>query len=123
MIRAAWHRILGLTYGEFMWMLVGVMLLVYELWAVATRGGDVLTRALRANAPRWTAVPVGLGILMGHLTGPRWSPPPLVWIVPFTVLAIALCRDLLVGTRVAYYVVTALFLAGYVLGNLWAGRP
>lgn len=118
-----WRRVLGLTYGELTWIAAGLYLLAYELWAVATRGGDVLTRALRANAPRWTLWPIGIGILMGHLFGPRWAAPagaPWVFVV---VLAAALARDLLVRTPVPAVAVPWLFLAAVALGAAtWPGR-
>jgi hypothetical protein len=118
-----WPKILGLTPGELTWFVVGVALLAYELWAVATRGGDVLTRAMRANTPRWTAIPVGLGGLMGHLTGPKLALPPYAWVLPFLLLAAALTRDALVGGRIPENLVTYLFLIGYATGVFWVGSP
>lgn len=120
---AAWRRVLGLTYGELAWLAIGSAALAYELWAVATRGGDVLTRAMRANTPRWTAIPVGLGILMGHLTGPRWGVWPYGWTLPFAVLLATAARDFLDGGRVTESFATFLFVLGYALGTLWEGRP
>ncbi len=118
-----WRRVLGLTYGELTWLAVGLALLAYELWAVWTEGGDVLTRAMRANTPRWTAVPVGLGGLMGHLTGPKWGMWEYAWTLPFALLGASLARDLLVGGRVPETFVPLLFVVGYVLGTFWVGSP
>jgi len=120
------HRIIGLTLGEFTWLLTGVLLLAYELWAVAFREGDVLTRAYRANCPRWMLWPVGVGVLMGHLHGPtwggiigRWSP------ILFILVGVAvLARDLFIGDRYPAAWVPVLFAAGVVLGAVsWVGRP
>lgn len=120
-----WDRFLGMTPGEWTWLLAGVALLAYELYAAAIPddGVDVLTRAMRNGLPRWTAVAVGLGVLMGHLTGYRWSAPPYVWAVPFLAIATALGRDVFIGGHVAAWMVSALFLAGYALGWLWVGSP
>jgi hypothetical protein len=119
------NRILGLTYGEFTWLACGVVLLVYELWAVATRDGDVLTRAWRANAMRWIVLPVGLGILSGHLNGPslpyfaRWSPAIFA-----AVLAAALTYGIFIRTPLPDVYRMPLFLFGFVVGVLtWSGRP
>lgn len=117
------HRIFNLTYGEFTWLTVGLLLLAYELWAVITRGGDVLTRAMRANTPRWTAIPVGLGGLMGHLTGPKWDFWSYAWVLPFVVLGVALARDAFVGGEIPAHFVPLLFLVGYVVGIFWVGSP
>ena len=117
-----WKRILGLTYGECVWLLAGVVLLAYELWAVFTRGGDVLTRAMRANEPRWLAIPFGLGGLMGHLTGPRWPAFPYAWAIPFAILFALLVRDAL-GGAVSADLRTPLFLVGYIAGVFWVGAP
>lgn len=117
------NRIFGLTYGEAAWILVGALALGYELWAVATRDGDVLTRAMRANLPRWTSVVVGLGVLMGHLTGNTWPAPRGIWAVPFVALALALARDAFIGGHVPVAALMPLFFVGYGLGTLWVGRP
>jgi hypothetical protein len=118
------NRILGLTYGEFTWLAVGLVLLVYELWAVFTRDGDVLTRAWRAHAMRWIVLPVGSGILMGHLNGPslpyfaKWSP---------AIFALTLAAALafgLAGRSMPEAYRAPLFALGFVVGVLtWSGRP
>ena len=117
------HRIFGLTYGEATWLAIGVVALAYELWAVATRDGDVLTRAMRANLPRWSSIVVGLGVLFGHLTGNTWPAPRGIWAAPFAVLALALARDAFIGGRIPVAAVMPLFFLGYGLGCLWVGRP
>jgi hypothetical protein len=118
-------RILGLTYGEATWLVAGVFLLAYELWAVATRDGDVLTRAWRANALRWIVLPIGSGILMGHLNGPsvpyfaRWSPALFAVLV-----AAALGYGIWIRTPVPDAYRPALFGLGFVVGVIcWSGRP
>jgi hypothetical protein len=123
-----WSRILGLTPGEFSWLVCGVALLAYELVAAANGrdGLDVLTRAWRANALRWTIWPVSLGILAGHLNGPvfagfagRYS--PLLFIA---VMAGALARDLFIRTPLPVEARLPLFLVGLVVGVVsWVGRP
>lgn len=118
-----WPRILGLTPGELTWLVVAVALLSYELWAVATRGGDVLTRAMRANLTRWTAIPVGWGILTAHLFGPVWAAFPYAWVIPFAVLGGFVARDVLIGGRVDVIAMMPLALLGLVLGVFWVGRP
>lgn len=119
-----WRKIIGLTPGELAWLVIGLGALAYELWAVATRGGDVLTRALRANETQWSAIPVGLGLLMGHLTGPRWTSWPYAWTLPFVVFGASLVRDFAThNERIPENFITLLFLAGYLLGILWEGRP
>lgn len=118
-----WPRILGLTPGELTWLAVGVALLAYELWAVATRGGDVLTRAMRAGIPRWTAIPVGWGILTSHLFGPVWDPFPYAWVLPFAVLGGFVARDAFIGGRVDPVAMLPLALLGLAVGVFWVGRP
>lgn len=133
MIQRAWNRILGLTPGEFTWLAVGILLLAYELWAVAYRGGhDVLTRAYRANVPRWWTWPVMTGILMGHLHGKvwpgfignKWSPALFIVLMVCTV-----ARDLFIRTPMADNLLdgwgpVALFQLGFVVGVIsWVGRP
>lgn len=119
------NRILGLTYGEFTWLAVGFVLLAYELWAVFTRDGDVLTRAWRAHAMRWIVLPVGSGILMGHLNGPslpyfaRWSPAIFA-----VTTAAALAYGIWVRTPLPESYRAPLFALGFVVGVLsWSGRP
>jgi hypothetical protein len=124
------HRILGLTRGEATWLIIGIAALAYEMWAVATREGDVLTRAYRANCPRWAFWPVGIGVLMGHLHGPaipgigsgaggRWSLAALI-VVGVGILA----RDLFLRTRYPAEWVLPLFVLGVILGaSIWVGRP
>jgi hypothetical protein len=120
-----WSRILGLTPGELSWLVCGVALLAYELVAAANGrdGLDVLTRAMRANMPRWTAVPAGLGVLMGHLTGPVWPAFRFAWAIPFVALGCCLARDLLIRGRVPDEAVLPIFVGFYLLGILWVGRP
>lgn len=118
-----WPRLLGMTPGEWCWLSVGVVLLAYELWAVATRGGDVLTRAMRNGLPRWTAVAFGWGVLTGHLFGPVWPAFRFAWVIPFAVLGLLLARDVFVGGRVPADAVLALLIAGVIAGTLWVGRP
>jgi hypothetical protein len=112
-----------MTPGEWTWLLAGFSLLSYELWAVFTRNGDVLTRAMRNGLPRWTAVALGLGLLMGHLTGPKWPAWPYAWVIPFALLALALARDTFLGGRVDAGLIPILFLAGYAVGTFWVGAP
>jgi hypothetical protein len=121
----AWKRIVGLTYGEFTWLAAGIALLAYELWAVFTQDGDVLTRAWRANSLRWIAVPLGSGILMGHLNGPalpyfsRWAPALFV-----VALVAAIAYGLFVRAPVPEGTRFPLFLLGLAVGILsWSGRP
>lgn len=124
------NRILGLTYGEFTWLAAGLALLIYEVWAVITRDGDVLTRAYRAHTSRWMFLPLGFGVLAGHLHGPtirnvgagllgHWSPAILI------VLGVAvLARDFLIGSRFPVVWVFPLFVLGVALGvTQWIGRP
>jgi len=118
-----WPRILGLTPGELTWLVAGILLLGYELWAIATRDGDVLTRAMRANLPRWSVIVIGLGVLFGHLTGNTWPAPRGIWAAPFVVLAVALGRDAFIGGQIPQSAVMPLFFLGYGLGTLWVGRP
>ncbi len=120
-----WDRFLGLTPGEWTWLLAGVALLSYELYAAAIPddGVDVLTRAMRNGLPRWTAITVGMAVLMGHLTGHRWSAPPYIWVVPFVALAAALARDIFIGGHVAAWVTPVLFVGSYFLGWLLVGTP
>jgi hypothetical protein len=123
-----WSRIWGLTPGEFSWLVVGVALLAYEIVAAANGrdGLDVLTRAMRANAPRWTIWPVSLGILAGHLNGPvfagfagRYS--PLLFIA---VMVGTLARDLFIRSPLPVEARFPLFLAGLFVGVIsWVGRP
>ncbi len=101
------------------------ILLAYELWAVFTRDGDVLTRAWRAHAMRWIVVPVGSGILMGHLNGPSleyfawWSP-----IVFIALVVAALAYGLFVQTPMPEPYRAPLFALGFAVGILcWSGRP
>jgi len=119
-----WPRILGLTPGELTWLVVGILLLGYELWAIATRDGDVLTRAMRANTSRWLVWPVGIGILMGHLFGPTMPAPrwlPIVWGVA---LAAVVARDLIVRTPIPTIATFGIFLVSVMLGaTTWIGRP
>lgn len=119
------HRIWGLTPGDFAWILAGTLLLAYELWAVASNDVDVLTRSWRAHALRWIVVPIGSGILMGHLNGPslpyfaRWSPAIFA-----ATLAAALAYGLFVRTPLPEAYRTPLFGLGFVVGVLtWSGRP
>ena len=119
------HRILGLTPGEFTWIVTGVLLFAYEMWAVSSDDADVLTRAWRAHALRWIVVPIGSGILMGHLNGPslpyfaRWSPAVFA-----VTLALALAYGLLVRTPMPEAYRAPLFALGFVVGVLcWSGRP
>ncbi len=119
------NRILGLTYGEFTWLACGLALLAYELWAVFTRDGDVLTRAWRAHALRWIVIPLGSGVLMGHLNGPSlsyfasWS--PVIFVV---LLAAALAFGIFVHTPLADAYRAPIFGLGFVVGVLcWSGRP
>jgi hypothetical protein len=118
-----WPKVLGMTYGEWMWLLCGLALLAYEVWAALTKGGDVLTRAMRAGLPRWTSVNFGIGLLMGHLMGPVWPAFRFAWVIPFVILAGCLARDLLVGGRVTSDATTPLFLVGFIAGIFWVGRP
>lgn len=133
MIRQAWKRIWGLTPGEATWIGAGILLLAYELWAVAYRGGhDVLTRAWRANMWRWWTWPVMAGILMGHLHGKvwqgaignRWSPAIFI-----ALMVASVYRDLFVRTPLPEdflggWGMVALFQIGFVVGVIsWVGRP
>ena len=122
-----WRRIWGLTYGEAAWLLAGALLLTYELWALATRDGDVLTRAYRANSLRWWVWPFGWGVLTGHLHGPpfpgafgRWSP-----VLFAGLLALVLARDL--HSKAPSDTVAGplgLLVLGFVVGAMsWVGRP
>lgn len=121
-----WRRIWGLTYGEAAWLAAAVCLLAYELWVVLLRpeGYDVLTRAYRANAPRWSVLPVALGVLMGHLHGPvleapRWAPAIFVVLV-----AGALARDLWAQDSLPPVGMMGLFLVSFMVGaSCWVGRP
>ncbi len=115
----------GLSTGEWIWLGTGIALLAYEFVAVFGPG-DVLTRAYRANTTRWTSIPVGVGILMGHLHGTvyggfagKWSP-----ILFILVEALALARDVFIGTRVEPEMILPLFVAGLGVGLLaWIGSP
>lgn len=120
-----WDRFLGMTPGEWTWLLAGVALLAYEIYAAAIPddGVDVLTRAMRNGLPRWTSIVVGLGVLMGHLTGYRWAAPRYAWIVPFAAIGMALARDAFIGGHVAAWMVPTLFVGSYWLGWLWVGSP
>lgn len=118
-----WPRFLNMTPGEWTWLLCGAVLLAYELWAVATRGGDVLTRAMRNGLPRWTSISFGWGMLAGHLFGPVWPAFRFAWLIPFAVLGVLLARDAFVGGRVPSDAVFAIFVAGIIAGTLWVGRP
>lgn len=122
----SWKRWLGLTYGEAFWLGAAAALLVYELVVVLLRpeGLDVLTRAYRASAPRWTVWPVGVGILMGHLHGPTISPPR--WTVAIFILlaGAALGRDLVVKEPISPMAIFGIFLVSVAIGaSTWAGRP
>ena len=122
-----WKRVWGLTYGEAMWLTAGIVLLVYELWAVAfgpKEGADVLTRAYKSNSFRWWLWPAGLGVLMGHLNGPVWSGAigkysPAVFA---GFLAVILLRDLFWKVETNYTGPFGLFIFGFALGCLfWPG--
>ena len=126
------HRILGLTPGEFVWLIpVALVALVYEvLAALQIIEGDVLTRAYRANTSRWMIWPVGVGVLMGHLNGPAWTGAGTgiagrSGIVALIALGLGiLYRDLVIRGRYPQAWVPWLFAAGVVLGALlWVGRP
>jgi hypothetical protein len=121
-----WRRIWGLTYGEAAWLIGGALLLTYELWALATRDGDLLTRAYRDNMRRWWVWPFGWGVLTGHLHGPpiaasvgKWSPAFFV-----AALVAVLARDL--HSKVPSDTVAGpagLLMIGFVVGAVsWAGR-
>ena len=119
-----WPRLLGLTYGELVWLSVALVLLTYELWAVATRGGDVLTRAMRANAPRWTLWPVGIGIICGHLFGPKFSAPSWAPWLFIAVAVAALARDLFIRDPVPPIALFGIFLLAVAHGAVsWVGAP
>lgn len=125
------HRILGQTPGTFTLLVAGVGLLAYEVYAVFSNGhADVITRAWRAHTSRWMFLPVGMGVLMGHLNGPtitgvgsglagRWSPVALI-----VLGVVVLARDFFIGTRFPAHWVFPLFILGLFLGlALWVGRP
>jgi hypothetical protein len=117
--------VLNLTPGQLTWLSVGAVLLAYEVWAVFSPAGDVLTRAWRADALRWIIIPVGSGFLMGHLNGPslpylsKWTPA-----LGFGTLGLALAYGLLTRTPLPDVYRAPLFLFGFALGVLtWSGRP
>ncbi len=125
------HRIMGLSPGEFVWLVpIALVALVYEvLAATQVIEADVLTRAYRANASRWMFWPLGWGVLMGHLQGPtfpvgtgfagRWGIVALV-----AIGCAVLYRDFAIGGRYPSEWVFPLFLFGVIFGAaLWVGRP
>lgn len=120
------NRVLGLTYGELTWFVVGLLILLpYEIWAALTGDGDVLTRAWRANALRWIMLPFGSGILMGHLNGPAlpywWRFSWTIWAALF---ALSVVWGLAVRTPVHEEYRFPLFILGVAVGAItWAGRP
>lgn len=119
--RVVWN----LTPGELTWIACGLVLLAYEIWAVFSPNGDVLTRAWRAHSLRWIVVPVGSGFLMGHLNGPslpylsRWAPA-----LGFGSVALALVYGLVSRQPLPDAYRAPLFGLGFVLGVItWSGRP
>lgn len=121
-----WKRIAGLTYGEAAGLLAIAGLLLYELIVVTFRpeGWDVLTRAWRANAARWTVLPVAVGVLMGHLNGPVLAVPRWAPVIFIAVVAAALARDLIIVDPVPSIAVFGIFLLSVAIGAAsWVGYP
>src|SRR5574340_554609 len=125
MIKRIPRIILNLTPGQLTWIIVGILLLAYEIWAVFSPHGDVLTDAWRGNAMRWIVIPIGSGFLMGHLNGPslpylsKWAPA-----FGFGSLLIALVYSFVVRTPLPVAYRAPLFGLGFMLGVItWSGRP
>jgi hypothetical protein len=120
--------VLGLRPQEFAWLAAGAALLAFELIVIGfhPRGADVLTQAWRANALRWIIIPLGSGVLLGHLNGPSFNVIPGRWApaVFIVVCALALAHGLFIRTPAPEAARMPMFLVGFIIGAVsWRGSP